>query len=77
MAYTKAGNKAVQKYISKSYDQFSVRVPKGDREKYKSHAESKGMSLNALIVKLLEDDIAATTNFIRQSEHKTSTGENI
>ena len=56
MAYTKAGQKAVDKYISKAYDQFSIRFKKGEREKYKEHAESKGKSLNALIIELLEAD---------------------
>lgn len=55
MAYTDASNKAVQKYISKNYDQISIRIPKGDREKYKNFAESKGKSLNAFIVQLLND----------------------
>ena len=55
MAYTDASNKAVQKYISKNYDQISIRIPKGDREKYKRFAESKGKSLNAFIIQLLND----------------------
>lgn len=55
--YTEAQNKATQKYIAKAYDQVSLRVPKGKRELYKAHAESKGKSLNQLIVDLLEKDI--------------------
>ena len=57
MAYTKATNKAVQKYISKKYDQIAIRIPKGDREKYKQLAESKGKSLNAFIIQLLNEAI--------------------
>ena len=57
MAYTDASNKAVQKYISKNYDQISIRIPKGDRERYKQLAETKGKSLNALIIQLLYDEI--------------------
>ena len=57
MAYTKAGQKAVDKYIAKAYDQFPIRFKKGERDKYKEHAESKGKSLNALIIELLEDDM--------------------
>lgn len=56
MAYTKASQKAVDKYISKTYDSFTIRFKKGEREKYKLHAESKGKSLNALIIELLEKD---------------------
>ena len=55
--YTEAQNKATQKYISKAYDQFSVRVPKGKREIYKAHAEAQGKSLNQLIIDLLDKDM--------------------
>gem|GEM_PF-837897 len=57
MAYTKAGQKAVDKYIAKAYNQFPIRFKKGERDKYKEHAESKGKSLNALIIELLENDM--------------------
>ncbi len=57
MAYKPSQSKAVTKYISKAYDQVSLRIPKGERERYKAHAESKGTSLNALIIELLEEDI--------------------
>lgn len=55
--YTEAQNKATQKYISKAYDQFSVRVPKGKREIYKAHAENQGKSLNQLVVELLDESM--------------------
>lgn len=55
--YTEAQNKATQKYISKAYDQFSVRVPKGKREIYKTHAEAQGKSLNQLVIELLDKSI--------------------
>lgn len=55
--YTQAQNKATQKYIKNAYDSFTVRVPKGTREKYNAHAESKGTSLNKLVIELLENDI--------------------
>ena len=44
--YSEAQNKATQKYISKAYDQFSVRVPKGKREIYKAHAEARYKAVN-------------------------------
>jgi predicted HicB family RNase H-like nuclease len=52
MAYTKASNKAVQKY-----DQIKVLVKKGEREEIKNYAESQGMSLNGYINKLIKDDM--------------------
>lgn len=56
MSYTEASNKATQRYIKKAYDQFVVRVPKGDRDKYSKQAAKKGLSLNAYIIQLLNND---------------------
>ena len=55
--YTEAQNKATQKYIKSAYDDIKIRVPKGMREKYKAHAESKNTSLTKLIIDLLNKDI--------------------
>lgn len=52
--YSEAHNRASQKYNKKSYDVITVRVPKGDRDKYKRIAESKGTSLNSLILTYLK-----------------------
>ena len=51
-----ASRKAVAKYHAK-LDEIKVRVPKGQRERYKQYAESQGKSLNALIIELLERDM--------------------
>lgn len=55
--YTEAQNRATQKYIRNNYDTITVRVPKEKRELYKAHAESKGISLNKLIIDLLNKDM--------------------
>lgn len=60
--YTEAQNKATQKYIKNTYDDIKIRVPKGMREKYKNHAESKNTSLNKLIIELLDKDIKDAIN---------------
>lgn len=57
MAYSESGNKAVQRYIAKAYDQVSVRVPKGQRAKIQSFAEQQGKSLNGYIVELIQQDM--------------------
>lgn len=57
MAYTQAQNKATQKYVKKAYDRITLRVKKGNQEKIKTYAESKGMSLNGYIVDLIEKDM--------------------
>lgn len=51
-----ASKKAVAKYHAK-LDEIKVRVPKGQRDKYKEYAENQGKSLNALIIELLENDM--------------------
>lgn len=45
------------KYIAEKYDRFTVTFPKGKKEEYKIHAESKGKKLNTLINELLENDL--------------------
>lgn len=55
--YSEAQNKATQKYIKNAYDTITVRVPKGMRDKYNAHAESKDTSLTKLIIDLLNNDM--------------------
>ena len=52
-----SATKAKNKYASKTYDRIALLVKKGDREKIKTHAESKGMSLNAYINMLIDKDM--------------------
>lgn len=57
MAYSEAAKKATAKYQAKAYDKFIVRVKKGQKELIQAHAQSKGLSLNAYIVSLIEKDM--------------------
>ena len=57
MAYTKAGSKAVDKYVKENYDRFQLKMKKGQKELAKIYAEKKGMSLNAYINELIEKDM--------------------
>ena len=45
------------KWNAQNYDQLRVVVKKGKKDEYKAHAHSKGMSLNAYIISLIEADI--------------------
>lgn len=54
---SKAQQKAVNKYVKQNYDRVNVTMPKGKKDEYKAHAQSKGMSLNAYIIGLIEEDI--------------------
>ena len=57
MPVTKAQQRAVGKYEKENYDKVLLRLPKGNREKIKAHAQQKGMSVNAYIVDLIEKDM--------------------
>lgn len=49
--------RANSKYTAKAYDDIKVRVAKGNREKIKQFAESKGKSLNGYITDLIKKDM--------------------
>ena len=57
MAYTKAGQKAVDKYIKNNYDNVTLRVPKGRKAELQAHAEEQGESLNGFIVRAVDEAI--------------------
>ena len=57
MSISKSQQKAVAKYNAKSYDELKVRVPKGDKDRIKSHAESKNESLNGFINRAIKETI--------------------
>lgn len=57
MAYTKASQKAVDKYIKNNYDNVTLRVPKGRKAELQAHAESRGESLNGFIVRAVDETI--------------------
>ena len=57
MAYDEKAKQRTIKYMSDKRDKLTLNLPKGDKERYKAHAESQGKSLTALIVELLENDI--------------------
>lgn len=52
----KSSTKAKNKYNEANYDRIHISVPKGDKEKYKALASSRGLSLTQLIVNLLEKE---------------------
>ena len=58
MATTKAGQKAVNKYIASNYDRVNLTMPKGKKEEYKAAAEAVGKSLNQFIIDCIEKTIA-------------------
>lgn len=57
MAYNEKAKERTIKYMNEKRDKLTLNLPKGDKERYKAHAEAKGMSLTALIVELIEADM--------------------
>ena len=51
-----------QKYNDKAYDKIYLTVPKGDKDKIKAYAESKGKSVNGYINELIEEDMKNSQN---------------
>lgn len=47
--------KANSKYLAK-FDEFRIRMPKGKRAEYQAVAALTGESMNALILRLLEEE---------------------
>ena len=70
MAYTKAGMKAVTKYMKENYDSFLVRVPKGRKMDIEAHAQSKGLSVNGLVNALLREDMKRSEDEWKASANK-------
>lgn len=47
-------------YIKEKYDRITIALPNGTKDRYQKHAVSRGYkSLTAIIVDLLENDIAS------------------
>ena len=52
--YNDKQNKRAQRYIKENYEQLSIRLKKGERERYKALAERLGLSVNQLFIKAVE-----------------------
>ena len=55
MATTKAGQRAVNKYMKENYDRVNLTMPKGEKEAVKAHAEARGESVNAFINRAIKE----------------------
>lgn len=60
--YSQAQNKATQKYIKNNYDDIRVRTDKGEKEKIKAHAATKGESLNGFINRAISETMERDNN---------------
>ena len=55
--YTPKKGEAWQRYRAKACDRLAIDVPKGNKDRYKAHAERVGKPLRRLIMDLIEEDI--------------------
>ena len=62
MAISKAQQEAVARYNAKSYDRIELKVKKGRKDIVKTHAESKGESLNGFINRAIDETMERDSN---------------
>lgn len=56
--YNEAAKEATMRYMEAHRDTLKLNFPKGTKERYRQYAkECRGISLTALIMELIEDDI--------------------
>ena len=55
MSASEAQRKATNKYIQEKVDEIKLRVPKGERETIRAHAETRGESLNGFIQRAVRE----------------------
>ena len=54
---SKAQQKAVHKYVKNNYDRSEITVPKGRKAEIKAHAEAHGESINAFVIRAVNETI--------------------
>ena len=55
MAVSKKQQASVNKYVRANYDRINVTFPKGEKETIKAHAEARGESVNAFIIRAVRE----------------------
>ena len=56
MATSKTKLEANKRYLDK-LDEIRIRLPKGEKERIKSHAKAQGESMNSFIIRSINDTI--------------------
>ena len=59
---SKAQQKAVNKYVKNNYDRINVTFSKGYKAIIKAHANKRGESVNAFIIRAVNETIQRETN---------------
>ena len=53
--YTEAQAKAANKYLHEKVEDIRIRVPKGQKDIIKNHAEGRGESLNGFVIRAINE----------------------
>lgn len=56
MAISESRKRANETYLNK-LDELKIRVPKGNKEKIRTHAEAQGESLNGFVNRAIDETI--------------------
>ncbi len=53
--YTEAQKRAAEKYLHETVEDVRIRVPKGQKEVIKAHAEKQGESMNQFVIRAIAE----------------------
>ena len=62
MPVSKAQQRAVSKYMKENYDVYQIRMPKGQKDIIKAHAEAHSESVNGFINRAIEETMERDTD---------------
>ena len=71
MAVSKAQQASVNKYIKSNYDRINVTLPKGGRETLRAHADARGESVNAFVVRAIAEAMERDNTATAPAENRT------
>lgn len=61
MAYDEKQKEYTMAYMKEKLDEIKFRVPKGKKEEYRTHAESRGEKLTPFIIRAITETIERDT----------------
>ena len=64
--------RAVNRYMANNYDRINLTVPKGEKDKIKTHAESRGESVNGFIGRAISETMERDKAPQRSQEAQTA-----
>lgn len=64
----KTSSKVKDRYNAKNYDELKIRVPKGEKDKIKDHAESNSESLNGFVKRAIDEAITRDNEKVISNE---------